>query len=113
MKQALLNELEATKLVVKEGRAILHLKFNEIKWFKTEGNYTIIFLQNNKTRMSRISLLELQKQLPIKQFVRIHKSYMINKRYVNEIRTTRVLIDNEELPIGRSYQQMVTAFFKQ
>lgn len=113
MKQALLNELEVTKLVVKEGRAVLHLKFNDIKWFKTEGNYTTIFLQNNKTRMSRISLLGLEQQLPIKQFVRIHKSYMINKRYVNEIRASRIFIDNEELPIGRSYQQKVVEFFKQ
>lgn len=110
-KQGPLKELNIPKLLVKEGRAILHLKHNDIKWFKSEGNYTTIFLQGNKKSISRISLLELERQLP-SQFVRIHKSYMINKFHVTQIRANRILIDNELIPIGRSYQKKVVSFFK-
>ena len=111
-KQEFLNEIDIPKLVVKEGRTILYLKYNDIKWFKTEGNYTTIFLKDNKKRISRVSLLELNQYLPVQQFVRIHKSYIVNKMHVTEIRSSRILIDDQELPIGRSYQQNVTAFLK-
>lgn len=110
-KQASIKEFDTPQLVIKEGRTLLHLKHNDIKWFKTEGNYTTIFLQGNKKRISRISLLELQQQLP-SQFIRIHKSYMINKFHVTEIRTSRISIDNELIPIGRSYQKKVGSFLK-
>lgn len=101
-----------SKLIVKQGRTKFHINYNDIKWFNTDGNYTTIFLQNNEKKISRISLLELLEHLPAKQFIRIHKSYIINKIHVSEIRASRILIDGEVLPIGRIYQQNVMTFFK-
>jgi len=103
--------MDTAKLVLKEGRAILHLKHSDIKWFKTEGNYTTIILQNNKKRVSRISLLQLLEQLPSEQFIRIHKSFLINKVHVTEVRANQIFVDDEKLPIGRIYQKNVKAIF--
>jgi DNA-binding LytR/AlgR family response regulator len=106
-----LQEVSATELIVKEGRAVIRLDCTCIQWLESDGNYTTINLQN-KRRVVRIPLSELQQQLPAQLFVRIHKSYVINKKFVTEVRANSVLLNTEELPVGRSYQQTMTALFK-
>ena len=79
------NTLAFQELIVKEGRAIVRLNCDDIKWMESEGNYTTINLMDAKRRVVRIPISELQQQLPTQQFVRIHKSYLINKKYITEV----------------------------
>lgn len=116
---ALFNSTEKTddnsdspELIVKEGRTMVRLNCNEIKWLESDSNYTTINLKNGNRRVVRISLSELQQQLPDNQFLRIHKSHIINKKYVTEIKTNNIMLDTIELPVGRSYQQIVLDFFQ-
>ena len=106
------NSLESPELIVKEGRAIVRLDCNEITWLESGGNYTTINLYDAKRRVVRIPISELQQQLSAKQFVRIHKSYLINKKYITEIRTNSVLIQDQELPVGRAFQSSMSLLFK-
>lgn len=99
---------DSAELMVKEGRAILRLNCDDITWLETEGNYVTINLADGKRRVVRIALSELQQQLPANQFIRIHKSYLVNKKHVTEIRTNTVLVGIHELPVGRTYQQEAT-----
>lgn len=91
-------------LVVKEGRAVVRIDCMDIKYMETDGNYTTINLVD-KRRVVRIPITELLQQLPPYEFVRIHKSYLINKKYITEIKSNSLFIQELELPIGRSYQQ--------
>jgi DNA-binding LytR/AlgR family response regulator len=89
----------------------VRLDCNDIVWLEADGNYTTINLVNMKRRVVRMSLSELLVQLPLQQFIRIHKSFVINKKHITEIRANSIMILNEELPVGRSYQQGLQAFF--
>jgi two-component system, LytTR family, response regulator LytT len=105
-------EPDSPDLLVKEGRAMIRLNCSHITWLETEGNYVTINLDNGKRKVVRIPLSELQQQLPSQQFVRIHKSYLVNKKQVAGIRANSVLILDTELPIGRAFQDTVQSFFK-
>lgn len=116
---ALFNSTEKTEsnsdspeLIVKEGRTMVRLNCDDIKWLESDSNYTTINLNNGNRRVVRISLSELQQQLPTHQFLRIHKSHIVNKKYVTEINTNNIMLDTIELPVGRSYQQIVLDFFQ-
>lgn len=98
-------------LIVKEGRALVRLPYSSIIWLEASGNYTVINLVNGKRRVIRDALSEFEKQLNAGSFVRIHKSYIVNKSCVTEIHAQKVLLDVLELPIGRTYQSDVQAFF--
>jgi DNA-binding LytR/AlgR family response regulator len=100
------------ELLVKEGRAMIKLDCDQITWLETEGNYVTINLHDGKRKVVRVPLSELQEQLPSKQFVRIHKSYLINKRHVTEVRSSGVMVSGTELPVGRAFQSEVDSFFK-
>ncbi len=106
------NVIDFCELIVKEGRAIVRLNSNDIKWMETEGNYTTINLVDAKRRVVRIPISELQQQLSAKQFVRIHKSYLVNKKHITEVRANSVFIQDFELPIGRAFQSSVSLLLK-
>jgi DNA-binding LytR/AlgR family response regulator len=106
------TDLDSPELIVKEGRTMVQIDCDHIKFLESDSNYTTINLKDDKRRVVRIPLSELQEQLPNNQFLRIHKSYIVNRKYVNHIKTNSVVLDNIELPVGRSYQQNVVEFFK-
>lgn len=106
------STIDSFELIVKEGRAIVRLNANDIKWMETEGNYTTINLVDAKRRVVRIPISELQQQLSAQQFVRIHKSYLVNIKYVTEVRANSIFIQDQELPIGRAFQSSVSLLLK-
>jgi two-component system response regulator LytT len=107
-----LDNKDDEELTVKDGRALVRLYHSNILLMESDGNYTIIHLLESNRRVIRASLSELEAQLPQKKFIRIHKSFIINKKHVSELRANTVVINNLELPIGRTYQQNVMDIFK-
>ena len=101
-----------SELIVKEGRVQVHLACDSIVWLETDRNYTTINLINSKRRVVRIPISELQQQLSAQQFVRIHKSYVVNKKHVSEIKANSVIVVNQELPIGRAFQASASTLLK-
>jgi two-component system LytT family response regulator len=98
-------------LPVKVKRSISYVDCNSIKWFKTDGNYTTLHLNDNRSIVSRVSLKDLEGQLPPGQFVRIHKSVIVNCEYIVKRTATKMTIGDTTLTIGRVHQKQVYAFF--
>lgn len=51
------------------------------------------------------SMRNLETILPPEQFIRIHKSYIINKNKIDFIEKGQVMINNVGLPIGNAYRE--------
>ena len=68
-----------------EGLDVLQVE--EIMYCKGDGNYTIFHLEDGSKAYSTKSLKEYESRLPRNEFVRVHKSSLINlsyiKRYLN------------------------------
>ena len=107
-----LKHNEQEELIVKEGRTLVRLFQENILWFESNGNYTTIYLKENKRRVIRQTLSELHEQLPKISFIRIHKSYLVNKQYIVEIKPNALIINQTELSVGRAYQKNLTDIFK-
>lgn len=56
-----------------------------ILYMKAEGNYTRIFLNNNKEKVERILLKYYEEALSEYGFVRIHRETLVNLKYVTTI----------------------------
>ena len=106
-----LKSNENNELIVKDGRALVKLFHDNIVWLEADGNYTTIHLINNKRHVIRTTLTEMEEQLPSDNFIRIHKSYVVNKKHITEVRANNVIIDQKELAIGRTFQQNLVNVF--
>ncbi len=51
----------------------------------------------------------MEEELPMPDFVRIHKSYIVSVAAIGSIRKSTVVMGDTELPIGESYRER---FFK-
>jgi two-component system LytT family response regulator len=101
-------------LMIKDGGRVLFLRVEEIDWIEAAGVYVQIHIAG-KTWLHRISLGELEAKLEARQFIRIHRSTIVNSQRIRELYPHShgdflvVLHDGTELKLSRSYRQKVEA----
>ena len=92
--------------IQKRGRHQL-LEVQELMYIKGAGIYTELFFENGKKEIHNKSLEKLSQLLP-EQFDRIHKSYIVNAQFIEELlvegggKYSVILKNGAELPISRS-----------
>lgn len=106
-----------SRLIVKEKGHVKFIPLEDIIWLEAYDYYVKIHVKN-KFHMIRESMKKLETQLPADQFMRIHKSSIINKAFIKEVHVTtrsdllvKLSID-KELNVGRSYKEMVKTHLK-
>jgi len=61
----------------------------------------------NQSIVTKIQLGQLEETLPARQFIRIHRSYIVAKNKLDSFSATALKINGKSIPIGRSYKQKV------
>ena len=59
--------------------------------------------------MALMSLKEALKKLPADEFLRVHKSYIVNFRKIDVIETDQVKIGETKIPIGETFKKTFLA----
>lgn len=72
----------------------------KIELLIAEGRYTVVDVEGEEV-LSDKSLGEWEQELESEGFVRIHKSYIVNLRYVAKVESTVVLKDGTSVPLAR------------
>ncbi len=75
---------EAISLTIKKKDKILLVNFEQISHFKSEDKYVNVHLKNGEEHLLSKTLTQLEHSLP-STFVRVHRSYIVNKSIVTEI----------------------------
>ncbi len=92
------------KISIKTGNKSTFIEKSEIAYLKAESNYTRIIMKNNKEYVVSQTLKIIQAKLCKLNFVRIHKSYVINSTIVQGISGGKILLVGTSIPIGRTYK---------
>lgn len=91
-------------LCVRSDRKMMKLALSDIVYVESIKDYVKIFTLG-KTIITRQSISHLEDNLPKKQFVRIHRSYIIALNKVQSFTQELVELGNYSLPISRLYRQ--------
>ncbi|WP_128548279.1 LytR/AlgR family response regulator transcription factor [Larkinella soli] len=99
---------EETIFLKTDGK-IYKINLDGILFAEASGNYTKIILSSGMLvpGMTFTGFLEL---LPSDQFLRIHRSFVVNRTRISHIEGNRVFVGSYEIPIGTTYRE---AFLKQ
>ncbi len=112
--QNLLNNLKAKQkddfnLAIPTIEGTFFVKVDELIRCEGERNYTCFYLTNNRKHLSARTIKEYEEILVNHNFMRVHKSHLINRNfivnYLNE--GTIVLNDNEKIPVSRQRKDAV------
>jgi DNA-binding LytR/AlgR family response regulator len=84
-----------------------NFNFEDILYFQSLGNYIKVYT-NTKSYLTIMTLNDLQNEVGKHYFTRIHKSYLVpNHSIKNADNLTKITIGKTEIPIGRTYKQIV------
>ena len=100
------NFIIKDSIFVKEKGYYTKIFFKDILYLKSAHVYIEIFIKDNKKIVIRTSLNEILEKLS-KNFIRVHRGYIINTTYLTQITNTSVKILNNELPIGKKFKEEI------
>lgn len=103
-KADLLNHtLGADTIFIKDGVTQIKLQLHEIFYFEALNNYTNVVTLNRKYAVLS-TLSNMIKEKSFSNFIRIHRSYAVQKHFIKKIGSTEVVVGNTTLPVGRIYR---------
>lgn len=95
---------EEKHFFVKADGKIYKVQFDDIRYAEANGNYTKI-VTTQAVLMPGITFNAIEEQLPTGMFIRVHRSFIVNKLKISHIEGNRVFVDNVEIPIGSNYKE--------
>ncbi len=98
--------LGADTVYIKDGHEQIKLNLHEIMYLEGLKDYTrIVTATDQYTVLSSIGNLLQSK--PFGSFLRIHRSYAVQRHYINRISAQQVQVQQFTLPVGRSYKSVL------
>jgi DNA-binding LytR/AlgR family response regulator len=94
---------EGDFIFIKADGKIYKLFFNDILYAEANGNYTKIVCTGQQV-LSATTFTSIEKLLPGSIFIRLHRSYIINKSKIGHIEGNIVHIGTGKIPIGSNYR---------
>jgi two-component system, LytTR family, response regulator len=105
------GELYPEKILVQTGNRLVTVAVSDIQWIDAEGDYAKL-ITAKASHLSNYGIGALETRLNPKQFIRVHRSAMINIHFVREIQkhitSYDVIMQNSDVVrVSRSYMDRI------
>lgn len=108
----------ADRIMLKSAGEIFFLKVAEIDWIEAEGDY-MKFHVNGRTHLMRETMARLEARLDPRQFIRIHRSTIVNLDRLQKLSPSFageyvvILRDGTKLRLSRGFHERIATLLKQ
>jgi DNA-binding LytR/AlgR family response regulator len=102
---------EKAYFFVKSGYKSVRVNFDDIVYIEGLKEYVSIYTAGGNKYVKLAALKDLERILPQKQFLRIHKSYIVAVVKVTAAYGNTVELGSVSLPVGRSFKDDVLKVF--
>jgi two-component system, LytTR family, response regulator len=93
-----------THLFIKVETRLVKIEFDSLLYVQGMENYVVFHTLNGKL-MTLQNMKQTEEQLPGNQFVRAHKSFIVNLNKIDSIERNRVFINETVIPVGDTYRE--------
>ncbi len=97
------NVIIKDSFFIKDKHLFHKVKFSDILFIKSEHVYVELYTVSGKKHLIRSTMNDFVESLP-KNFFRTHRSYTVNLDYLDTINSRYVIINEEEIPIGKNFR---------
>lgn len=97
------KQFEATTLRLEDGKNKYILDFRRILYIQSNRNYAEINYDEQRL-VVRKTLTEIERLLPKDQFLRSHRSFIVNKNRVKSISQKELVVSDKCIPISQKYR---------
>lgn len=109
LQKELEGRIEKTESLLKlKSKALIQV--GEIIFIKSDDKYVEYFTSKGK-EIDRDTLKNVLEKLPLNQFIRIHKSYVVNVIQIRQVFATKIMMRNGEyIPLSRTYKEQMNQY---
>jgi DNA-binding LytR/AlgR family response regulator len=102
---------ERTYIFINNNKKKIKIYTDEILYIESKKEYiSIVTLEN--TYQTKFQLTEIEEQLPKNKFIRTHRSFIVALDKVTAFSSTDVEINLLQIPIGRSFKDIVLSILE-
>ena len=98
-------------LFIRADYSLIKIVTEDILFIEGLDDYLKIHIQNDKPVIARMTLKNILEKLPSADFVRVHRSYVVPFSRIKSVRNKIIYIENEEIPVGNSYEENFLKLF--
>lgn len=92
-------------IIIKSEYKLIQIKIADIIYIEGLKDYVKIYIEGtDKSIMSLLSMWTLEQKLPSTQFMRIHRSFIVNLSKIRTIERNHIIFDKVQIPISESYK---------
>lgn len=101
--------MQDEEIVVKMNYRSIKVRLSDIVYIESLNNYVNIHLADGQTVASQMSMKSLEELLPERNFIRIHKSFIVPVHRVSSYTRNDVVLNYRSvtLPVGRTYIEKI------
>lgn len=96
--------IQADYIFIKQDTKLVRVNYNQINYIEAEKDYSSVYL-TDKRIFASMHLKIFEDTLPKDQFMRIHRSYIVNMSKIKSIKGNMVELEQAEIPIGATYRE--------
>ncbi len=96
----------AKEVQLKIDGELKSISFDHILYLQSLGNYMKIHT-TEKVLLSQVTTHYIEESLPKEVFLRIHKSYIVNRTKLDQLNDDELFIRGTKLPIGKTFKKYV------
>ncbi|MFK7972979.1 MAG: LytR/AlgR family response regulator transcription factor [Bacteroidia bacterium] len=98
------NDALSEYMFLKSDTRIFKVKREDIQYVEGMRDYVAVHTSDGKRIMTLISLTKMLARLGAPDFVRVHKSFIVNVHHIHLIQQNRITIGEREIPISGTYR---------
>ena len=91
-------------ILLRSDKKIFKINFEDILYFESTGDYIKVFCSDKKIIIHE-TFKNLVTQLPVNQFIRVHKSYIVSVTKIRLIEGNQVDVAGQKIPIGLVFKE--------
>lgn len=100
-------------IFLKTEHRIVRINVTNIRYIEGMSEYLKIYLKEGKPLVVLLSMKKMEERLSSTNFMRIHRSYIINLNEIQEVNKNRVILDQDTyLPIGDLYRDQLNRYIE-
>lgn len=99
---------DSSFIVVQTNYAKRRLEQSEIVLVESIDDYVKFTLVSGETVSSRKTLKSVLDELPGSEFVRVHRSFIVSRKFIRAIRKNKLEVGSISVPIGYTYRNVLT-----
>lgn len=102
---------EPRSIFVKSEYKLLQINLDDIRYIEGLKDYVKIYTeQSPHPILSLMNMKAIEQMLPASRFIRVHRSFIVQKSKIREIERNRIVFGDVYIPIGDSYKQAFLDF---